>query len=443
MFLENFTLLYVEDDQNMQSYMKSFLHDEVKEFYQANNGEEGLAVYRDKKADIILSDIRMPKMTGLKMAQIIKELDKHQPVLLLSAFEDIEVLKDAINIGINGFVAKPVEDITKLLGMLESIAFNLQNEVDAKNLKLEEQKVQDQMRLLASVFANSQEGILIADRNNRIIDVNPACLKISGYTRDEVIGNTPAMFGSGKNPPEFYAKMWKSLVDSGHWNGEMMNRKKTGEIYSERLSIDTVTDNKGELQHYVAVFYDMTYIKKHEAELEYIAYNDILTKLPNRLLLHDRMKQALSKANRNEKMLAVCYLDLDGFKAVNDNFSHTAGDMVLIELARRLEDAVRSGDTVARIGGDEFILLITDISTIDELKQILNRILITISCSYVLSDDKTVNVDFISASIGVTIYPVDKSEADILLRHADQAMYLAKQRGKNQYKFFQAIDDLP
>ncbi|MBE9525508.1 MAG: diguanylate cyclase [Proteobacteria bacterium] len=440
MLLQNFTLLYVEDDEDMQTYMNSLLCDEVKQLYQAIDGEEGLQLYKDKKPDIILSDISMPKMSGLKMSQAIKELDKHQPILLLSAFEEVESLKEAINIGINGFIAKPIVDINKLLDMLEDIASALQNQLDAKKFKIQQQKVQDQFRLLASVFANSQEGILITDKDNRIIDVNSACLKLTGYTREEVLGNDPRLYSSDKHPPEFYKKMWQSLKKMGHWNGEIWNRKKSGEIYSERLSIDTVTNNKGELQHYVAVFYDMTYIKKHEAELEYIAYNDALTQLPNRLLLHDRMQQALSNARRSEKILAVCYLDLDGFKPVNDSFGHKAGDMVLIEVARRLRNSMRSGDTTARIGGDEFILLMTNFASIPELKKVLDRILMSISQPYVFADEIEEKINSISVSIGVTTFPADDGEADILLRHADQAMYIAKQQGKNQYHFFENID---
>lgn len=438
--LKSFTLLYVEDDKDMQSYMSSLLSDEVKQLYQAIDGEQGLQLYKDKKPDIILSDISMPKMSGLKMSHAIKELDSHQPILLLSAFEEVANLKEAINIGINGFIAKPIVDINKLLNMLEDIAIALQNQFDAKKLKIQEKKAQDQFRLLASVFANSQEGIFITDKNNRFVDVNTACLKLTGYLREEVIAHTPSLFSSGLQSAEFYRQMWESLNDNSHWNGNIWNRKKSGEVYSERLSIDAVKDDKGELLHYVAVFYDITYIKKHQAELEYIAYNDALTQLPNRLLLHDRMQQALAKAKRSEQMLAVCYLDLDGFKPVNDSFGHGTGDKVLIEVARRLRNSMRSGDTIARIGGDEFILLMTDLASMLELKQILNRLLEAISYPYDFTDKIKDKIDSISVSIGVTTFPADDSEADMLLRHADQAMYLAKQQGKNQYCFFADID---
>ncbi len=301
----------------------------------------------------------------------------------------------------------------------------------------ERKRDQEQIRLSASVFAHSQEGILIADKNNIIVDVNPACLEITGYTREDLIGKTPSIFSADKQTREFYAQMWKILLGSGHWQGEIWNRKKSGEIFSERLSIDVVSDSKGEIQHFVAVFNDITYLKVHEAEMERIAYNDALTGLPNRLLLRDRMQQTLSKATRSKKILAVCFLDLDGFKPVNDTYGHKSGDTILVEVARRLLNTVRADDTVARIGGDEFVLLMQDIDAIGELKQVLERILATISSDYSFTvDEKIQKIDSISASIGVTLYPHDNNEADLLLRHADQAMYQAKQRGKNRYSFF-------
>jgi diguanylate cyclase (GGDEF)-like protein/PAS domain S-box-containing protein len=438
MLLENFTLLYVEDNNDMQHIMKSFLEDEVKALFQAHNGAQGLQYYKNKKPDIILTDFNMPKLNGLEMSRAIKKLDHHQPILLLSALDDIEILKEAINIGINGFVSKPVEEIKILLDLLENIASALQNANDLEVHKIKELKSLAQLRLSASVFTNSQEGILITDKNNCIVDVNPACLKLTGFSKEEVVGNTPTLFSSGVQSPEFYSQMWKALIDMGHWQGELWNRKKSGQVYPERLSISRVLDENGKLQHNVAIFHDITYLKEHEAQLEHIAYNDALTSLPNRLLLHDRMQQALSKARRNKKLFAVCYLDLDGFKPINDAHGHKTGDQVLVEVAQRLQNAVREGDTVSRIGGDEFVLLMLDIDHIGEVQQVLDRILIMVSNAYILSEEIEIKaINSISASIGVTLYPEDESEADLLLRHADQAMYHAKQRGKNCYSFFE------
>ena len=296
---------------------------------------------------------------------------------------------------------------------------------------------QDQLRLAASVFTHSQEGIIITDANNCIVDVNPACLQMTGYSREEMLGANPSLLSSDKQSQEFYDEMWKTLAESGHWQGEVINRRKSGEVYSEWLSIDTMYDDKGRLQHYVAVFSDITYIKEHKARLEQIAYNDALTGLPNRLLLRDRMQQALAQAKRHERLVAVCYLDLDGFKPINDSYGHKAGDQVLIEMGRRLQQAVRTGDTVARLGGDEFVLLMLDLYSIGELEQILGRLLQAIMQPFALPDENVT----VSASIGIALHPLDDSEADTLLRHANQAMYEAKQQGKNRYSFFDPSEE--
>ncbi len=292
-------------------------------------------------------------------------------------------------------------------------------------------------RLAASVFKHSQEGIVVTDMYNHIIDANPASLRLSGYSREEVLGKDPRMFSSGNHPRSFYTTMWKAINEFGHWQGEIQNRKKSGEFYTEQLSIDVVSDRDGNLQHYVAAFSDISYLKEHAMALKEIAYNDALTGLPNRLLLQDRMQQALSHAKRQGKQIAVCYLDLDGFKPVNDNHGHQAGDQILIEVARRLQQNLRTGDTVARLGGDEFVLLMLDIRSTSELEQLLARVLKTIAEPYALQDTTLT----LFASIGIATHPPDSEEADTLLRHADQAMYAAKQSGKNRYAFFDPSEE--
>lgn len=302
----------------------------------------------------------------------------------------------------------------------------------------EQKVVQDQQRLAASVFAHSQQSIIITDAENRIIDINPACLALTGYAREELLGKNPSLFKSGVQDAEFYTEMWQSLENHGVWQGDVWNRKQSGELFAERLTINTVKNEHGALQHYVAVASDITYLKKHQADLEQLAFKDSLTGLPNRRLLNDRMHQALVQAKRHEKMTAVCYLDLDGFKSINDRYGHKAGDQVLVETAARLEQSVREGDTVARMGGDEFVLLILELHNNIELEEVMERILHSLTQPYLLADSGTVSL---SASIGITLYPVDKSEVKTLLRHADQAMYAAKRLGKNCYSFFDSAEE--
>ena len=231
--------------------------------------------------------------------------------------------------------------------------------------------------------------------------------------------------------------MWKSLSQHDQWSGEVWNRRKNGEVYAEILSISAVRDNAGKLLHYLAVFSDITRLKAHESELAHIANYDVLTGVPNRRLLSDRLKVALARSRRDRSTLAVCMLDLDGFKEVNDRLGHASGDLMLIEIARRLQSVLREDDTLARLGGDEFVLLFSDMRQQEESHRALTRVLQAIAQPVQLGD----NDAQVSASIGVTMYPLDDSDADTLLRHADQAMYVAKQAGKNRYHLFDSEQD--
>jgi diguanylate cyclase (GGDEF)-like protein/PAS domain S-box-containing protein len=291
---------------------------------------------------------------------------------------------------------------------------------------------EDSLRLAASVFATSQEGILISDAQNRIIDVNPAFTQLTGYRRDEALGRNPSFLSARRQGEGFYELMWQAIEAKGEWQGELWNRRKNGGVYAELISIIAVKDDDGQLQHYVGAFSDISVLKEHEADLDRIAHYDVLTAVPNRRLLGDRLDQAIARARRLGKNLAVCYLDLDGFKAINDQFGHQGGDLLLVEIARRLLAMSRADDTVARLGGDEFVLLWNDIDAEADCLQALDRILIEVSAPTVI-DGVEVSV---SASIGVTLYPEDNVDADSLLRHADHAMYSAKQMGKNRYQMF-------
>jgi diguanylate cyclase (GGDEF)-like protein/PAS domain S-box-containing protein len=305
--------------------------------------------------------------------------------------------------------------------------------VDAFHRDITERKrAEGKLRLAASVFANSYDGVVITDANNIIVDINPAFSRITGYDREEIIGQTPKILTSERQGIEFYAQMWKSLQEHDFWHGEIWNRRKSGEVYAEMLSISVVRDNADQLQHYIGVFSDISQRKTHEAELHRIAHYDVLTGVPNRRLLADRLGQAIARARRNGKVLAVCYLDLDGFKPINDRYGHAAGDQLLIEITERLKGILRAEDTLARLGGDEFVLLFTDLTQFEESLFVLDRILVAVSTPVMIGD---VPIS-VSASIGVTLFPTDNADADTLLRHADQAMYLAKEAGKNRYHLF-------
>ncbi|PPI83747.1 diguanylate cyclase [Marinobacter maroccanus] len=285
------------------------------------------------------------------------------------------------------------------------------------------------LRIAASVFDRSHEAILITDRSNRILDVNPSFSRITGYSRQEVLGLNPAILSSGRHSGEYYRSMWRTIEKTDHWRGEIWNRRKNGEEYVELLSISRVhLEEPGQFYH-VAAFSDITALKNHARELDRAANYDDLTGLPNRQLLEERLRTARAHADRQHRSVSVCYLDLDGFKAINDKWGHSAGDQTLKTLAERLTRALRSGDTVARIGGDEFVLLLQGD---DNHEAVYQRILATIGDPLAVADQSVT----LTASLGITRYPEDGSDAEGLIRHADQAMYSAKEKGRNQYHFF-------
>lgn len=296
----------------------------------------------------------------------------------------------------------------------------------------ERKRAEEQLRLTAKVFSNTLEGITITDVSGTITDVNEAFCRISGYTREELIGKNPRMLQSGQQSHLFYGAMWQEILAKGQWAGEVWNHKKSGEPFAVWLSISAIRNEEGRITHYAGIASDITLIKHHEKQLERTAHYDALTGIPNRTLLSDRMKQALSRTAREQNMMAVCYLDLDGFKPINDTLGHEAGDRVLIEIAQRIQNTIRGGDTVARLGGDEFVILLLGQERGEECSQMLNRLLAAIAGPIDILD-KLVAV---SASIGVSIYPLDDEDADTLLRHADQAMYVAKQSGKNRFYIY-------
>jgi len=301
----------------------------------------------------------------------------------------------------------------------------------------EQKEAEARLQLAASVFTHAREGIMITDAAGILVEVNDAFTRITGYPREQALGQNPRMLNSGRQPTEYFSAMWQALIEKGHWSGEIWNRRKNGEVFAEMLTISAVRDAAGQTQNYVALFTDITPMKEHQKQLEHIAHYDALTGLPNRMLLADRMRQAIAQSQRRERSLAVAYLDLDGFKAINDQHGHDVGDELLIAIAQRMKTALREGDTLARIGGDEFVAVLVDLDGAQDCEPVLARLL------HAAAEPVTLHRQSlrVSASIGLTLYPQDGVDADLLLRHADQAMYQAKQAGKNRYHLFDIAQD--
>jgi diguanylate cyclase (GGDEF)-like protein/PAS domain S-box-containing protein len=305
------------------------------------------------------------------------------------------------------------------------------------SIAIEKKQAEEKLRRAASVFTHTHEGIIITDGSGSITEVNDAFCSITGYAPKDVIGEHPRIFRSDRQSPEFYAEIGDTLLTQGYWHGEVWNCRKNGEIYLERLTISAENNADGLLQHYISLITDITLMKEHHTQLKRMAHTDALTNLPNRVLLTDRLNQSMVQCQRRNQSLAVAFMDLDGFKVVNDRHGHNVGDELLIKVAQRMKEALREGDTLARIGGDEFIAVMVDLENIEDSKPVLKRLLKAASDPVYLGEA----VMQVSASIGVSFYPQNQADADLLVRHADHAMYIAKQAGKNSYHFFDTAQD--
>lgn len=298
----------------------------------------------------------------------------------------------------------------------------------------DQHKREEAQRLAATVFNIVDEGVIVTGPENLIIAVNPAFVAVTGYAESEALGKNPSILSSHTMSPEVYRQLWDALARVGTWQGELWNRRKNGELYISSLSIKLVRDQAGQITHHVGVFLDITEQKK-SAELIWQQANfDALTKLANRHMLHDRLQQGIKKAKREGLSIALMLIDLDHFKEVNDTLGHDMGDVLLVEAARRITECVRTSDTVARLGGDEFVIGLVELADLSSVERIAQTIVSTLVAPFTLG---TENV-YISASLGIAIYPDDAREIDDLLKHADQAMYVAKKAGRNRFSYFAA-----
>ena len=296
----------------------------------------------------------------------------------------------------------------------------------------ERKQAENRLRLTQRVVDETVEGIMITDAESRIVDVNPAFSFITGFARDDAIGQKPSIMSSGRHDAAFYKEMWHALTRTGQWSGEIWDRRRNGEVYPKWLSISTIYDPEGKPANYVGVFSDISKVKETERQLEHLAHYDALTGLPNRILFQDRLRRALARHRRRGQKGALMFIDLDRFKQVNDTLGHEKGDMLLIDATARLLDCVREDDTVARLGGDEFTVVLSELADETRAHDVAARIIHSLEYPFNLSGNEV----FISASIGIVLFPSDGDNIETLTRNADMAMYEAKNKGRATFKFF-------
>lgn len=315
----------------------------------------------------------------------------------------------------------------------EQVIVERTHDLSQANAALERQLADRE--LAAAVFDNAAEAIIITDERGDFVEVNPAFSRMTGYAAAEVLGKPVALLKSERHPPEFYAAMWQGLKIENGWQGEVWNRRKNGELFVVWLSIGRVA-RSGQPVRFVATLTDITRSKELEEELRHRAYHDPLTDLPNRALFGDRLRVALSQAQRHGRRFALCYVDLDAFKPVNDKFGHAAGDELLVETARRLQSSVRAADTVARLGGDEFAAILIDVGSRKEVEEVAARVVSELARPFVLQAG-TANI---SCSMGIALFPDHGADADTLQRNADAALYAVKDSSRNAFRICPAGD---
>ncbi|MFS2219016.1 putative bifunctional diguanylate cyclase/phosphodiesterase, partial [Telluria sp. Tellsp104] len=296
----------------------------------------------------------------------------------------------------------------------------------------ERRQAEEKLRLSATVLEHIADGVMVIDLHGKIVATNPAFTQITGYTESEAVGTHSSLTRLASHDAGFSETLWADLAETGFWRGELRNRRKNGETYLEWLTVSAVRDDADAVTHYVCVFSDITKVKESQDKLDHLAHHDPLTGLPNRLLFHDRLQHAMVRAARNNRELAVMFIDLDRFKTVNDTLGHHIGDELLKQVAGQLAGCLRDGDTLARLGGDEFIVLLEDVDGARGARLVAEKLMQLFERPVLVSDYEL----FVTGSVGISLFPQDAADMNMLIRNADVAMYQAKARGRNGYQLY-------
>lgn len=368
--------------------------------------------------DVALVDLHLPDSAGLETVHGMLLAAPRMPIVVLSGLNDEEMAVQAVQAGAQDYLVKGFQDPDPVRRAIR--------------YAIERRRMVEDMQFAEVVFNNTDSGIMVTDAEGRIVRVNPAFTAITGYPRDEVIGQTPALLRSDSHDPGFYEEMWRTLQADGHWEGEVWNRHRDGKVYAQSLRINAVSV-AGQPLYFVAVFSDITEKKVLEDQLRQQATHDSLTGLPNRQHFTERLGRLLA-ARAGDDRLALLFIDLDGFKAVNDTLGHAAGDQLLHVVGERLRRGVRRNDFVARLAGDEFTIILDHAPGDADLELVAAKLVAKLGAPYRLDQGAAE----ISASIGISVAPEHGTTVHQLVTAADGAMYAAKDAGKNAYRFANA-----
>lgn len=400
----------------------------------ATSGQRALSLLNEGyQPNLILLDVMMPVMDGYDVCCVLKQnvSTQHIPVIFITSNSDSDNETKALSSGAVDFIHKPI-NATVLRARVQ-----LHLEMERRNTALQQKffeinEAQSQLQVLSTAIEQSPVSILICTTDGAIQYVNPYFSKETGYTTEEVIGLNPRILKSGLTVPATFSMMWEYLTHGEPWSGEIINRRKSGEVFWQELHIAPVKDAEDKITHYVAAMLDITERKQAHERLDFLAHHDVLTGLPNRTLFFDRIQQGMVQMKRDTGQLALLFIDLDKFKPINDQYGHALGDEVLLEAAQRMKTCVRKSDTVGRIGGDEFVVLLLDVKSVVNATNRAEKFREVLFQPFMVNDKSL----FISASIGVALFPEHALTRNELAKHADYAMYYSKQHGGNQVNVY-------
>ena len=447
-------ILIVDDNAGKRLALVSVLETLKQNVITADSGRDALRCLLEHEFAVILLDVQMPIMNGFETARLIRSRQQSEstPIIFVTAFSRGETdMVEGYSIGAVDFIFTPI--IPDILRAKVSVFVDLYHKIEAikrheehlevlveqrtaaLTLEIAERKQAEvAIRKLSGAMEKVADSIFITDVNGVIEYINSAFETVTGYCRQEAIGQTPRVIKSGKHDEQFYQQIWETVLEGEVYRNVCINRRKDGQLYHEAITITPLTDEQGKITHFISSGKDITENIQTQERLHHLAHHDALTGLPNRTLFVDRLKHALSRAERRKRAVAVMFLDMDRFKVVNDTLGHEAGDRLLQAMAARLHACVREGDTVARFGGDEFAGFLSDVASPEDVAIVVTKFLDALAPPFTIDGHEL----FISGSIGISLYPADGTDTQTLMKNADTAMYRAKQQGGNTSEFYHA-----
>lgn len=419
-------VLVVDDETNARLMMRVTLEDAGFAVIEATTVADARKQFELQTPDLVMLDVVLPDGDGIHLCARWRATPKGQnmPIAIVTGLDDTDSIQLAYQSGATDFITKPINWGT--------LGYRARYILRAHRAMLKLSQSENQLRLSAKVFESSNEAIMVTDAQNQILSVNKTFERITGYSEKEVLGRNPSMLGSGQSTRSFFRNLWATLDETGTWQGEMPNRRKNGEFYPAWFSISQVRDSQGKPENHIAIFSDITNRKQQEAQIEYLAYHDALTGLPNRRLLSDRLAMAISQSDREDNTLALLFIDLDRFKNINDSLGHHMGDELLRQVGTRLVASVRAGDTVSRLGGDEFVVLCPGCGSAKDVSSMCEMLIRKMSAPYQVESQEL----HITPSIGIALFPDDGEDVNTLIKNADAAMYQAKDSGRSTFQFY-------